>query len=348
LLEHTSAAEDSEIAFERAFERDPRRELAFDKLFRAVRARNEDDRLLGIIEARLSVSDNDKEIAKLYWERARVLRKKGDIDGALSALENVTMLEPDHVGGLALLGEVYITKSDFGAAAPVLARLAASAEAPKPQRLMSGIAAVDLYEKKLAMPDKALAVLAGLHQSGLSTLAVRERLAGVAARVGAWADATSILERLMHEREKREGRIEAARLAMAIWKDKLNAPVRAESAVAKLLDEAPDDAEAVELVMATNFDPSFKLRQLARTKQTLVAALAANPIDAGRVALLAKVATFYDDPGLRQAALGALVALGALGAKDSSFANELAALDLRVAARPNFTVDARVRVRSNP
>ena len=96
------------------------------------------------------MSEDDREIAKLYWERARVLRKKGDIDGALSALENVTMLEPEHVGGLALIGEVYITKSNFGAAAPVLARLAASSEAPRQQRLMSGIAAVDLSRRNWA------------------------------------------------------------------------------------------------------------------------------------------------------------------------------------------------------
>ena len=85
-----------------------------------VRARNEDDRLLNIIERRLDVSVDDQEIGKLYWERARVLRKKGDLDGALCALENVTMLEPDHVGALALSGEICISKGAFAEAAPRL------------------------------------------------------------------------------------------------------------------------------------------------------------------------------------------------------------------------------------
>ncbi|HEY4117352.1 MAG TPA: hypothetical protein VGM56_05830, partial [Byssovorax sp.] len=53
LVEHTDAKDDAEIAFSRAFDRDPRRALAFDKLFRAVRSRNEDDKLLKIIEKRL-------------------------------------------------------------------------------------------------------------------------------------------------------------------------------------------------------------------------------------------------------------------------------------------------------
>jgi cellulose synthase operon protein C len=338
LLEHTDAKDDAEIAFDRAFARDARRAVAFDKLFRAVRGRNEDDRLLTIIERRLDVSEDDMEIGKLYWERARVLRKKGDIDGALSALENVTMLEPDHVGALALLGEVYITRGNFAEAAPALARLAGLEQAPKQQRLVSGLGAVDLFEKKLGQIDKALEVLVALHRTGLSTTAVRERIASVAARAGAWSDATGILEQLMNEREKREGRVEAARLAMAIWRDKLNAPQRAEAAVRKLLDESPDDGEAIDFVLATGFDAAFKQQMLGRAKQTLVAALAKDPVDADRVSLLAKLAQFYQDAGLRQATLGSLVSLGR---NTTAVSEELAKLDKRVATRPQVALDAR-------
>jgi predicted Zn-dependent protease len=336
LLEHTDAKSDAEISFDRAFERDPRRAIAFDKLFRAVRGRNEDDRLLAIIEKRLDVSEDDMEIGKLYWERARVLRKKGDIDGALSALENVTMLEPDHVGALALMGEVYITKGNFADAAPSLARLAVIEEAPKQQRLMSGVAAVNIYEKKLGQLDKALEVLTALHKAGLSTPDVRERFASVAARAQAWGEATTILEQLMNERDKREGRIEAARLGMNIWRDKLSVPVRAEAAVSKLLEESPDDGEAIDFVIATNFEHGFKVQKLGRAKQTLLSALAKNPVDAARVELLSKLATFYQDNGLRQATLGALVSLGRAPASTS---DELARLDTRLA--PQIALDAR-------
>jgi len=338
LLEHTDAKEDAEIAFARAFDRSPARSVAFDKLFRAVRSRNEDDKLLTIIDRRLDVSEDDQEIGKMYWERARVLRKKGDLDGAISALENVTMLEPDHVGALALLGEVCITRGQFADAAPYLARLAKIDEAPKQQRLMSGIAAVDLFENKLGQPDKALEVLLHLHRSGLSTLPVRERLARVAIRAGAWGEATSILEELMTERDKREGRIEAARLGMTLWRDKLNVPVRAEAAVTKLLDEAPDDTEAVEFVIAAPFDSAFKMRMLSRAKQTLLAALASNPADGERVELLSKLATFNQDLGLRQATLGAMVSLGRNATECS---RELKQLDERVATRPQIVLDER-------
>src|SRR5690606_33473053 len=160
------------------------REVAFDKLFRRVRARKDNDRLLSLIEMRLEVTTNEPEITKMYWERARVYRERGDNERALKCLKDVTMLEPDHVGPLAVAGEISIKKGDFGEAAPLLARLASLPDAPNKQRLLSGIAAVDLYEKKLDDPKAALGVLLQLYRDGLSTAKVRERLARTAARVG--------------------------------------------------------------------------------------------------------------------------------------------------------------------
>lgn len=336
LIEKTDAHDDAEIAFDRAFARDPRRSVAFDKLFRRVRGRNEDERLLDIIERRLGVADNDQEIGKLFWERARVLRKKGKLDEALAALENVTMLEPDHIGALALSADIAKARGDLGQAAQFYAELSRVTKAPAEQRLMSGITSVDLFEKN-EDHKKALEVLVSLHKSGLSTRAVRERLVRVAARVASWEDAVRLLEELMQERETREGRIEASRLAMAIYRDKIRDPKRAKRAVEKLLDEAPDDGEAVDLVLTTSFDDAFRTRMLARAKSTLIQALAGEPCDADRVELLAKISGAGQDAALRQATLGALVALGR-GDKDVSA--ELKKIDARVASRPQIALDA--------
>ncbi|WP_437781567.1 tetratricopeptide repeat protein [Sorangium sp. So ce1097] len=337
LLEHTEAHDDAEIAFDRAFGRDPRRGVAFDRLFRRVRARNEDDRLLDIIERRLGVADSDLEICKLFWERARVLRKKGKLDEALAALENVTLLEPDHIGALALSADISKAQGDLGQAAAFYAELSRVAKAPGEQRLMSGITAVDAYEK-LGEHDRALDVLVGLHRAGLSTLPVRERLVRVAARVGSWEEATRLLEELMIERDTPAGRAEAARLAMAIYRDQLRAPRRAEKAAAKLLEEAPDDGEAIDLVLTTDYEPGFRTRVLGRAKATLIQALASDPTDADRVALLAKIAGAGQDAALRQATLGALVALGR---SDEGISAELRKIDARVPARPQIALDAR-------
>jgi hypothetical protein len=325
-----------ELALERAFARDPQRKVAFDRLFRRVRQRAESDKLLSLITRRLEVAGEPDEIAKLFWERARVLRQKGDRDGAVAALENVTMIEPDHVGALALKGEIEITQSNFAEAAKCLSRLALLDDAPAQQRLMSGVAAVDLYENKLDDTPRALEVLLALHKSGLSTLPVRERMARAAAKATSWETATEILEELMKERATKEGRVEAARLSMAIWRDKIKDTPRADKAVTKLLEESPDDSEALDLVLEANFPAPLKKALLTRGRAALVEALAKDPIDRERVARLTKMAKVLADWPLRQATLGALAALS--GA-DAMIEQELGALDGRVSRLPQVAVD---------
>ncbi|HRI71490.1 MAG TPA: hypothetical protein PK156_44960, partial [Polyangium sp.] len=139
-------------------------------------------------------------------------------------------------------------------------------------------------------------------------------------------------------REKREGRMEAARLAMAIWRDKLKEPLKAEASVTKLLDEANDDGEALDMVLSTNYDASLQKRLLGRAKSVLLTKLAEDPCDADRVERLAKISQFEQDSALRQATLGTLVSLGRSNATISA---ELKKLDTRVAARPQIVVDAK-------
>ena len=125
---------------------------------------------------------------------------------------------------------------------------------------------------------------------------------------------------------------------MAIARDKLSTPKRAEAAVKKLLDESPDDGEAIEFVLATGFDAGFKQKMLGRAKQTILAALAKDPTDAERVQDLAKLAQFYQDTALRQATLGALVALGK---GSTAVSEELVKLDGRIAGRPQIALDEK-------
>jgi cellulose synthase operon protein C len=336
LLDELNDPSRGEFALSRAVERDIKQGAAFDRLFRIVRQRKDDERLLDLITRRLAVAEDPDEIAKLFWERARVLRGKGDREGALAALENVRMLEPDHVGALALSGEIFITIGRFEEAANHLAELAAHPQAPTQQRLMSGVAAVDLFENKLKDPQRALKVLLALHGAKLSTLPVRERLAKVATKAGDFEEAVKVLETLMNERDSREGRIEAARLALAIYRDKLKRPAAAQAAVEKLLAEAPDDGEAIDLVL-TGAIPEAKARPLlARAQATLVQRLTDNPLDEGRVLWLAKVAHFLGNMPQRQATLGALAAIGR-GSPEID--KELGGLDRRVANVPKIAID---------
>jgi tetratricopeptide repeat protein len=326
-----------EFALSRAVERDVRRFSAFDRLFRMVRERKDGPRLLELVARRLEVAEDPTEIAKLFWERARVLRAAGDREGALSALENVRLLEPEHVGALALSGEVYITLGRFAEAAENLAQLGALEEAPAQQRLMSGIAAVDLYENKLDDAYAALDVLTNLHKAGLGTLPVRERLARAAARAEAWDQATEALELLMSERDTSTGRAEAARLSMVIHRDRLNDIKGAELATAQLLREVPDDGEALDLVLTEAFSRQTSVPLLERGLTRLTEVLARTPLDTVRVERAARIAAYLGKAPLRQAALGALIALGVSSA---ALEQELVRIDQRVANVPRIAIDA--------
>ncbi len=336
LLDEFDDRERGEFALGRAVERDVRRFAPFDRLFRIVRARKDSERLLDLIARRLEVAEDPEEIAKLFWERARVLRASGDREGALAALENVRMLEPDHVGALALSGEIYLTLQRFAEAAEQLSRLAGLAEAPTQQRLMSGVAAVDIYENKLKLIARALEVLVALRESKLDTPQVRERLARVAAKANAWERAADTFELLMHERERSEGRAEAARLAMAIRRDRLDAPASAAASVEKLLEELPGDGEGLDLVLRGSFSPAFARPLLERGRDALFEELASDPVNLERVDRLARVASALGDDRLRQATLGALAALGV---DPAPLDVELTRLDRRVARVPSIAID---------
>ena len=314
-----------EHALEASFARDAGRAVAFDKLFRRVRQRKDNEKLLTIVARRLDSTDDPAEIQKLFWEQARVLREKGDQDGALAALEHVTMLDPDHVGALALLGEINIRRANFADAAESLGRLARLEVAPPKNRVTAGVAAVDLYENKLNKPEAALELLLALHRAGLSTLPVRERLARAAARTGAWTEATAILEQLMRERPDPKARVDAARLAMAIHRDRLSQPQAAAAAIVKLLEEDPADTEALDMLLATQHPEDVRQRLLRAARLALAKQLEQKPCDAVAVRQFAKVAAALKDDALHQATLGALMALGASAPQDEQAFAQLVA-----------------------
>jgi hypothetical protein len=123
---------------------------------------------------------------------------------------------------------------------------------------------------------------------------------------------------------------------MAIWRDKLQEPAKAEAAVAKLLDESPEDGEGLDLVLETKFPATLKRHLLLRGRFAVVEALGKEPIDLERIVRLSSVAKALSDLPLRQATLGVLKALTG---SDPSVEHELSLLDQRVARVPQVAVD---------
>ncbi|HLV67026.1 MAG TPA: tetratricopeptide repeat protein [Polyangiaceae bacterium] len=299
-----------EFALARAAERDVRRTETFWRAFRMIRARKDHARLIALVDRRLEVVDDAHELVKLLWERARALRELGDREAALRILEQVQALDADHVGALALAGEIHLSLGRYEDAAESLAQLARHPIAPKDQRLMSGVAAADVYDVRLGQPERALALLVELEENGLFTLAVHERLARAAVGASDYERAVRVLESLMRERATASGRADAARLALVIYRDKLERPEAALAAATELLAEVPDDPDGLDLVLLRVFEPGLARTLLERGLEAILTALGKDPFDRDRIERLALVARELEHLTYRQAALGALVALG--------------------------------------
>jgi cellulose synthase operon protein C len=325
-----------EEALRQAVARDIHRFSSFDKLFRRVRDKNDGSALIELIDARLDVSDDADELVKLHWERARVLRSLGSREAALQALENVTLLEPDHVGALALAAEISIATSRLSDAAKFLDRLARLDSAPHKQRVMSGLAAADLFDGKLGSPEQAVSVLLVLVDAGLVDLAARERLARAAARCENWGLAAETLLTLASERESGEGRTEASRLALSIYRDRLGQLSQSLPAVRQILAEQPDDPEAIDCITEQPFSREINWDLCVQVASTLRTKLIDQPLDEASIARLARVAAILDDVALRHITLGALASIGA---GSPEVLDEIERLGLRVPRLPTMTLD---------
>lgn len=297
-------------ALARAVQLDASRASSFWRLYRSLRDNAAPAELLAWLDRRVPFASGIAESIELSWERARACRQGDDLDGALAALEIVLSHEPRHVGALASCAEIFIVTQRYAEAVERLAQLAASGEAPAEQRLTSGLLAADLCDNQLDAPTRALAILAHLEAAGLDNLAVRERHARAAANAGAWTEAATLFERLMHERTTPEQRAEAARLALVIHRDRRHEPAAAGGAAKVLLAIHPSDPEALDLVLSGALEPGLTRELLAAERAALIRSTSEAPTDVASLERLARVAEQLDDPTLRQASVGALVALG--------------------------------------
>jgi hypothetical protein len=139
----------------------------------------------------------------------------------------------------------------------------------------------------------------------------------------------------MHERARPEERAEAARLALAIHRDRRHDPAAAGAAAKALLGVLPSDPEAIDLALSGALEPELARELLGAARSELIRSTSRNPTDADALQRLARVAEQLGDVPLRQATVGALVALGM--AEDTSRA-ELVSLERRISTIPPLPV----------
>jgi hypothetical protein len=102
------------------------------------------------------------------------------------------------------------------------------------------------------------------------------------------------------------------------------------------LRELPGDGEALDLVLGEAFPRASSIPLLQRGLESLTEALAETPLDTERIDRAARIAAYLGNAPLRQAALGALIALGVTS---DAVEQELARIDQRVANVPRIAID---------
>jgi tetratricopeptide (TPR) repeat protein len=322
-------------ALARSVQFDISRGSSFARLFRSLRETAGPDELTALIDRRLPFAAGPAELVDLRWERARAQRKRGDLPAALGDLAIVLQHEPDHVDALALSAEIAIGSRRYAEAAERLARLAANGAAARERRLASGLMAIDLYDETLGDTARALAIAGELERTGLADLAVRERRARAAAKSGAWDIAAELFEQLMFERATPAERAEAARLALVIQRDERRDPGAAGPAAQILLELVPGDAEALDLVLSGALEPELTRDLLTRGRGDLIRSTSLDPSEVDGLTRLARIAEQLGDVQLRQATVGALVALGH---EESASRAELVSLERRISTIPPLPV----------
>jgi hypothetical protein len=208
---------------------------------------------------------------------------------------------------------------------------------PVQQKVGAGLGAADLYEQKLDQHDKALDVLVALDRAGLSDVAIHERVARAAARAQAWIPATTYLQKLVQERTSADGRIEAARLVAAIFRDRLDDPNAAVPALVSILREAPGDLDAVEQILDVTPTPTSARDGLARSLPVLRAAMQRHPDDARSARAIARMAAVLGDHDVRQIALGVLGSVAELTGDEQ---RALEKLEARLGSAPAVALDS--------
>lgn len=282
---------------------------AFERLFRHLRKQDEHQRVISLATRRLTVVEAAKDIARLHWDRARAHRSLGHFDEALSDLENVRLLEPDHVGARALASEIYISTGTYERAASELTELAKLPNAPAEQRRLSAITAIDLYDTKLGNLDGALEAFQLVRDVPGNLQPLLEHLVSACARQRRWQDAVRLLDDLQTHGSTGKARSDAARLHMAILRDELGQPEQAVNSVRTLLSELPGDPEAVDLVLEGVFTENETSELLTENLEGILAR-AASDLDAEAAARLAQVAEELDHLDLRLLSLSSLVLAG--------------------------------------
>ncbi len=337
LLDHLDDPAGAEPRLAAVFDENPGRPNAFHRLHDLLAERADAEALVRIVKRRIEATDEGLE--RLFYELARLHRSRGELDEALEAIENLVLLDEQHVGGLALAVEINVSRGSWAPAVDGL-RLIAKADVPAKQKRISRLGAADFLEHKLDDPAGALVELAAVDGLGYGTVDLFVRMAGLAERTGNTAAAAAALTKAAAGAEGADKAAHARRAA------ELHVAAgdhtSAQAAYRSALKSTPTDLEAARALAALLPDPSSREALADEVEGTIRAMIQRDGLAADLLRGLRDVADWRGDRVFEQTVLQALQAIGAATPEESRAAEEETGIMTRAAIES--IDDARLRV----
>lgn len=308
LMDATDDDEGVEQRLRAAMVIDPARPIAYSRLHDLLADRNDDAALLELVLARIDVIDDPEALTPLFYEEARLRRVLGQRDEALAALESLFLLEPEHVGGLALLVELHVQREAWAEAVDALRSLA-KADVPAAQKRIARLGAADFLERKLGDSEGALVELKALEQLGLADRPIRERIATIAEKLGLLDQAAAALAAAAEGAADPGERAALHRRRAELQLEKLGDRGEAAAAYRQALAAAPLDVTAAEAL--AKLSPSEARDVGRRLEEYARAALAPDPTEPELLRTLYRAAVLAGDGPLQRVVVLALAGMRA-------------------------------------
>ena len=308
LMDHLDRPQDAEARLRRVVEEDRARPNTYFRLHDLIAEREDPDALLALVEKRIPAVDDSEQLERLYYEKARLHRARGELDEALVAIENLVMLDEEHVGGIALAVEIYVSREQWREAVDSLRQIA-RADVPAKQKRISRMGAADFLQKKLNDPLGALAELEEIEKLGMADAKMFERMARIAEEAQLFPKAAQSL-RAAAEHSSGERRAALSRRAARIQHEELGERDAAILTYSDALDHAPTDIAAGEAIYALLGTDQQRLTHSIRFESAVREALLRDGITAAHLRALARAAAWRSDSTAENQMLQALAALG--------------------------------------
>lgn len=303
--------EEAEKCFTAALVRSPGSRVSFERVYRFARDRNDRQRQVELIDARLDSADSESLVIDLHWEKARFCRMLGRRAVALRSLEELLRLAPDHLPALALAAELHLVDGRLEAAAEALRLVAKHPDTPPAERNAAGLHACDLFEQLKRHRD-AVELLQVLDEYGVSGSAGLERRARALARSEDWGEAYRAFCALNDQQDQIEARLESAQMMLAIQRDHLREPEELKRSARAVLRDAPLDQDGIDVVLEQDFSSEERRRLLAGARSHARESLRRNPLNPPEIRRFADLCRDSGEDYLERIALGILGLTGKL------------------------------------